>query len=78
MCAPILAAAHVTVVRSQFRAQRNKLLPRVDGAASVNLGERSERSSSASGNGSSDATVYPAGIGVNAFTLALFGHLIGR
>ncbi len=70
-----LIAANVSAVRAQFRIRRAQQLPRIDGSASVSVGERSERASSGTGGGSSDASVYQVGIGTAAFELDLFGRL---
>lgn len=68
-----LAAANIDALRGQYRVQRAQRVPRLDGVASANMGERSERASS--GSGASDTTVYQAGLGITAFELDFFGRV---
>ena len=71
-----VALANVAFARGQLRVQRSQLLPRIDGSASVTVGESGATRSSAGGGSSGGSSAnYELGVGLTAFEIDLFGRV---
>lgn len=71
-----VALANVAFARGQLRVQRAQLLPRIDGSASVTVGESGATRSTAGGGSSGGTSAnYDLGVGLTAFEIDLFGHV---